>query len=212
MGLHGRRCKRYPYGMAVAQKVPRLTEAEYLQLDRAAETRSEFFDGEVFAMAGGTRAHSVIALNLGGELRQRLKGASCVVYNSDLRVKVEATGLITYPDLSVVCGPQRFLDQEGDTLLNPTLLIEVISDSTEAYDRGKKFEHYRQITSCREILLVSQREPRIEQYIRQPAEWTLKEAVGMQAQLELPSVGIVLPLAEVFANVEFLPSSLRTTR
>jgi len=198
--------------MAVAQKAPRLTEAEYLQLDRAAETKSEFFDGEVFAMAGGTKEHSLIAANVIRELGNRLKGTGCLVFNADLRVKVETTGLVTYPDVSVVCGSQRFLDDEVDTLLNPTLLIEVISDSTEAYDRGKKFEHFRQIESCREILLVSQREPRIEQYVRQQKDWTLKEAVGMQAQLELSSIGIVLPLAEVFANVEFQPSPLRTKR
>ena len=196
--------------MAVAQKVPRLSEAEYLQLDRMAEIKSEFFDGEMFAMAGGTRAHSLIATNLIRELGNRLKGTGYMVYNADLRVKVEATGLLTYPDVSVVCGTQRFLDDEHDTLLNPTLLVEVISESTEAYDRGKKFENYRQITSCREILLVSQREARIEQYIRQTAEWTLKEAVGIQAQLELPSLGIVLPLGEDFANVEFMPGPLRT--
>ena len=198
--------------MAVAQNVARLTEAEYLQLDREAEVKSEFFDGEMFAMAGGTHAHSLIAANLIRRLGNRLDGKGCVVYTADLRVKVEATGLLTYPDVSVVCGTQRFLDEKEDTLLNPTLVIEVISESTEAYDRGKKFEHFRQITSCSEILLVSQREPRIDQYVRQQADWRLKEAVGMQAELELPSVGIVLPLAEVFANVEFLPSSLRTKK
>ena len=133
------------------------------------------------------------------------------MYNTDLRIKVEATGLITYPDVSVVCGPQRFLDDEQDTLLNPTALIEVISDSTEAYDRGKKFEHYRRIPSCREVLLVRQREPRIEQFIRQPGgEWTLKEAAGLDARMELPSLSIVVPLAEVFANVEFTRGPLRT--
>src|SRR5207248_7495764 len=103
----------------------------------------------------------------------------------------------TYPDLSVVCGEERFLDDQEDTLLNPTLVVEVLSDSTEAYDRGKKFEHYRQIPSCREFLLVSQREPRIEQFIRQPnGEWTLKEAAGLNAEIKLPSLRIVLTLAE----------------
>jgi|ERR1051325_4095467 Uma2 family endonuclease len=197
--------------MTVAQHAPRLSETEYLDLERQAEFRSEYFDGEMFAMAGGTSAHSLIGMNLGGELRALLKDTDCVAYNTDLRVKVEATGLLTYPDVSVACGEQRFLDEQRDTLLNPTLIIEVLSDSTEAYDRGKKFEHYRQIPTCREYLLVSQKEPRIEQFIRQPnGEWTLKEAVGLNAELKLASVAIVLRLAEVFAKVRFTPTRLRT--
>src|SRR5207248_8630946 len=117
----------------------------------------------------------------------------------------------TYPDLSVVCGEERFLDDQEDTLLNPAVVIEVLSDSTEAYDRGKKFEHYRQIPSCREYLLVSQREPRIEQFVRQPnGEWTLKEAAGMNARMQLASVDVTLSQAEVFAKVQFTPGSLRT--
>jgi Uma2 family endonuclease len=189
-----------------------LTEAEYLRLERQAEFRSEYFDGEIFAMAGGTGAHSLIAINLAAELRNLLKDANCVVYNADLRVKVEATGLLTYPDVSIICGEQRFLDEEEDTLLNPGVIIEVLSDSTEAYDRGKKFEHYRQIPTCREYLLVSQKEPRVEQFIRQAnGEWVLKEAAGLTAELKLPSLGVVLRLAEIFAKVQFTPGRLRTT-
>ena len=104
--------------MALAQNVAGVSEAEYLRLDRQAEIKSEYFDGEMFAMAGGTRAHSRIAINLGAELNNRLKATDCVVYNTDLRVKVEVTGLLTYPDLSIVCREQRFLDEEQDTLLN----------------------------------------------------------------------------------------------
>ncbi|SRR5260221_7679262 len=114
--------------MTLAQNVARFSEAEYLRLERAAETRSEYFDGEIFAMAGGTRSHSLIQTNLAGELSSRLKASDCVAYNNDLRVKVEATGLLTYPDASVVCGEQRFLDEQEDTLLNPTVVIEVLSD------------------------------------------------------------------------------------
>lgn len=162
-------------------------------------------------MSGGTRAHSLIGINLASELRDALKGTDCVAYNTDLRVKIESTGLYTYPHVSVVCGEQRFLDNEEDTLLNPTLLIEVLSDSTEAYDRGKKFEHYRRIPSCREYLLVSQKEPRIEQFVRQADDqWILKEAVGLNAELKLPSIGVFLRLAEVFAKVKFTPAHLRT--
>jgi len=196
--------------MALAQDVARLSEAEYLRSERLADTRSEFFDGELFAMAGGTRSHSLIQTNLLRELSSRLKATDCVAYNADLRVKVEATGLLTYPDVSVVCGEQRFLDEQEDTLLNPGVVVEVLSDSTEAYDRGKKFENYRQIPTCREYLLVSQKEPRIEQFIRQAnGEWTLKEAAGLSAEIKLPSLGIVLQLREIFAKVQFAPVRLR---
>jgi Uma2 family endonuclease len=196
--------------MGIAQPVQRLTEAEYLDLERRAEFKSEFFGGEVFAKAGGTRWHSLIATNLAGEFGNKLKGRSCTPYNADLRVKVEATGLLTYPDLSVARGEQRFLDAEVDTLLNPTLLAEVLSESTEAYDRGKKFEHYRQIPSLREYLLVSQTEPRIERFSRQTnGEWLLREAVGLKATLAIPTLKITLALSEVFAGVRFARSPIR---
>jgi Uma2 family endonuclease len=195
--------------MSLPSQAPRLSEAEYLQIERRAEFKSEFFDGEMFAMAGGSRAHSLIAANLVRELGNRLKGRPCVVFNSDLRVKVEATGLFTYPDVSAVCGPQRFLEE--DTLLNPSLLAEVLSESTEAYDRGLKFGHYRQIPSLREYLLISQSEPRLEQFVRQDSgHWVLRDAVGLEAELELPSLNITLALAEVFANVQWIPAPLRS--
>ena len=196
--------------MGVAEPVQRLTEAEYLDRERRAEFKSEFFDGEMFAMAGGTRQHTRIAMNLARVLGNQLQGHPCEPYNSDLRVKIEATGLLTYPDLSVVCGSQRFLDAEVDTLLNPTLIAEVLSDSTEAYDRGKKFENYRQIPSLKEYLLVSQKEPRLEQFIRrEDGQWLLRETVGLDATLELSSLQITLALSEVFARVEFVPSPIR---
>jgi Uma2 family endonuclease len=196
--------------MSLPSQVPRLSEGQYLQIERRADFKSEFFDGEMFARAGGSRAHSLIAANLVRELGNRLKGRPCVVFNSDLRVKVEATGLLTYPDLSVVCGPERFLEE--DTLLNPVLLAEVLSESTEAYDRGLKFGHYRQIPSLREYLLVSQTEARIEQFVRQDSgHWVLRDAVGLEAALELPSLNITLALAEAFANVQWIPAPLRAS-
>ena len=196
--------------MAIARPIHRLTEAEYLEIERVAEIKSEFFDGEMFAMSGGTRAHSLIATNLAGEFRGKLRGRPCIAYSADLRVKVESAGLFTYPDLSVTCGGERFEDQEKDTLLNPTLIAEVLSESTEAYDRGRKFELYGQIPDLREFLLVSQWEPRIEQFIRQPGgEWLLRHATGLEAQLQLPSLDITIALGEVFAKVEFTPLPLR---
>jgi len=196
--------------MAVPTTVPRLTESEYLALERAAPFRSEYFDGEMFAMAGGSPMHSLIAANLIGEFRNKLKGGPCKAYTGDLRLKVEATGLLTYPDVSVVCGPLQFASGTDDTVVNPTLLIEVLSDSTEAYDRGEKFQHYRQMPSLKEYLLVSQRLPRIEQYGRRPnAEWALRVAEGKDAKLTLPALEITLELNEVFAGVDFPPASIR---
>ncbi len=196
--------------MGVPEPVRRLTEAEYLAVERAAVFKSEFFGGDLFAMAGGTRQHSRIATNLVREFSVRLKGRSCEPFNSDLRVKVEATGLLTYPDLSVVCRPQRFMDAEEDTLVNPVLIAEVLSDSTEAYDRGKKFEQYRQIPSLREYLLVSQNHPCIEQFIRRDdGQWLLREAVGLKSKLVLPSLRITLALSDVFARVRFAPVRIR---
>ena len=198
--------------MTLPQPSRHLTEAEYLEIERAAEFKSEFFDGEMFAMAGGTPRHSLIGTNLTSEFRDRLRAKPCVPYNADLRIKIEATGLLTYPDLSVICGPLQFAAGTDDTVVNPTVLAEVLSDSTEAYDRGKKFEHYRQIASLQEYLLVSQTEPRIEQFMRQvDGRWLLNEAVGLEAQLELPSLRITISLAEIFAKVSFAPAPMRAT-
>jgi Uma2 family endonuclease len=196
--------------MQAAQRVANISEAEYLRLEREAETKSEYFDGEMFAMAGGTRSHSLIASNFLSELSRALKNKDCVAYNSDLRIKIEATGLLTYPDISVVCGQERFLDEMEDTLLNPLLIVEVLSPSTEAYDRGKKFEHYRQMPSCQEFLLVSQTEPRVEQFVRQSSgEWLLKEVSGMEGSVMLTSVDVRISLAEIFLKVQFVPRGLR---
>lgn len=196
--------------MAVADILHRLTEEEYLCLDRAADYKSEFFDGEMFAMAGGSPMHSLIAANLIRELGTKLKGRPCRPFTSDLRLKVEATGLDTYPDVSVVCSPLQFAAGTDDTVVNPTLLIEVLSGATEAYDRGEKFFHYRQMPSLQEYLLVSQRLPRFEQFVRRVnGEWALRIAEGMEATLVLPSLEITIALAEVFAGVDFVPGPFR---
>jgi Uma2 family endonuclease len=198
------------FGMGLPHAASRLSEAEYLEIERAAEFKSEFFDGEIFAMAAGTRAHSLIAANLIGEMRAAFKGGPCVVFDSNLRVKVEASGLVTYPDVIVACEPQRFLDEYHDTLLNPTLLVEVLSEPTEGYDRGKKSEHYRQISSLREYILVSQHEPRLEQFIREPnGDWRLRDVSGLGKELRLASASASIPLSEIFARVQFAPGPLR---
>lgn len=196
--------------MALLQTQHRLSEAEYLAIERAADLKSEFFDGAMFAMAGGTVMHSLIAANIIGELCSKLKGGSCKAFTSDLRLKVEATGLFTYPDASVVCGPLQLLPGTDDTLLNPVLVVEVLSRSTEAYDRGEKFQHYRQIPSLQEYILVSQRLPRIEQFLRAAdGDWTLRTAEGSKAKLLLPSLQVTLELNEVFAGVEFSAEPIR---
>lgn len=194
--------------MGLPGRVRKLTPAEYLDIERAATYRSEYFDGEMFAMAGGSPRHSLIKVNLCGEIRTRLKGLPCTPYDSDLRILVSATGLYTYPDASVICGPLEYEDARRDTVLNPTLLVEVLSDSTEAYDRGKKFSHYRQIPALREYLLVSQEEAKIERFLRSDdGTWTLTEAAGLDATLPLPSLGIEISLREVYDKVDFEASS-----
>jgi len=196
--------------MILPQKArPRLSEAEYLEIERAADFKSEFFDGEMFAMAGGTPQHSLIATNLAREFGNVLRNHACVPYNSDLRIKIEASVLFTYPDLSVVCGPLQFASGTTDTIVNPSVVVEVLSDSTEAYDRGKKFELYRQIPTLKEYLLVSQKEPRVEQFIRQAdGAWLLRDVHGKDV-LEVPPLGVSVSLAEIFARVDFVPGPIR---
>lgn len=195
--------------MGLPQPVRKLSAEEYLEIERHAEWKSEFFEGEMFAMAGASLQHNQIAMNLGAELRDLLQNRKCIVLGSDMRLKISAD-FYTYPDVTVVCGQRRFADNASDILLNPVFVAEVLSDSTEAYDRGKKFEGYRRIASLKEYLLISQYEARIEQYVRQPqGDWLFKEAAGMKAALELPALEVTLALSEVFAKVEFAPATFR---
>lgn len=181
---------------------PYLTPEEYLEIERNAEHKHEYFDGEMFAMAGGSPEHSQVIANVIIELGYQLKKRPCVVYSSDVRVNVAPTGLYTYPDVTVVCGSPQFSDDQKDTLINPLLIVEVLSDSTEAYDRGRKFDMYRTLPSLREYLLVSQLEPRLALYTRQPDDrWLLSDAIGREAALHLESVDCVLALADVYLKV-----------
>jgi Uma2 family endonuclease len=181
----------------------RLTETEYLSIERAAETRSEFYQGEMFAMAGASREHILITLNLGSELRAALKGR-CETYVNEMRVKVGGSGLYSYPDVAVACGNPRFEDADVDTLLNPTVLIEVLSDSTEAYDRGMKFQQYRQLASLREYVLVSQKTPLCERYLRQGSDaWMYLPVMGLDGSLHLESIDVRIPMSEIYLSVKF---------
>jgi Uma2 family endonuclease len=180
-----------------------LTPEEYLALERKAEVRSEYLDGDMVAMSGGSREYNLIVGNIVSQLNIQLKGRPCEVYPSDMRVKVSATGLYTYPDVTVVCGEPRLEDPRRDTLLNPVVVFEVLSESTESYDRGAKFAQYRKIPSLVEYVLVSQREYAIEHYIRQEnGPWVRSEAAGLNDRLELPSIQASIELAAVYERIQ----------
>jgi Uma2 family endonuclease len=179
----------------------RFTPEQYLELERKAEHKSEFLHGEIFAMAGASRAHQLVGGNVFGSLHAQLRARPCEVYSSDMRVQVEVTGLYTYPDLVVACGKLEFT--QGDTLANPTVIIEVLSPSTEACDRGEKFAHYRRLESLTDYVLVSQDRMRVEHYVRQGDQWVLTEVSGPAGVLNLASIGCQIRLADIYEKVEF---------
>jgi Uma2 family endonuclease len=192
--------------MSQPKQLQRYTPDEYYRLEAQADHRSEFYDGEIFAMAGGSARHSRICGNIYHNLRIRLEGTPCVPFGSDLKLRVKATGLRTYPDVSVYCGKLELDpdDPARQTYMNPTLLAEVLSPSTEQYDRGTKSVHYRRIESLKIILLVSQDEARVDTQIRQPdGSWSLREYEGMHQVLPLEAIGVELPLAAIYQGVDF---------
>lgn len=178
----------------------RMTYAEYLAAEVVSEVRHEFLNGEVWAMAGGTPQHGALAVSVTLALGAALRGKPCRGYSSDVRVRIPQTGLSTYPDLSVVCGELETAPDDKDAITNPIVLVEVLSDSTEAYDRGAKWAHYRRIPSLREYVLVSQGEPRVEVFrrIEETARWELLEARPGET-IELASLGVHLDVAAVYA-------------
>jgi Uma2 family endonuclease len=186
----------------MAAHAPKLlhTFAEYLAIDEASDIRHEYVNGEIFAMSGGTLDHSRIAANVIRVLGVQLEGRPCVVFTADARVRVLATGLATYPDVTVVCGAIERDPQNKQTITNPVVLVEVLSDSTEDYDREEKLAHYRRIPSLREYLLVSQHERRITHLSRNDdGSWTLRD-VEPPAAVELPSIGCMLSFDQVYRN------------
>jgi Uma2 family endonuclease len=181
-----------------------LTEEQYLEIERKAEFKSEYYQGEMFAMAGAREAHILITDGATGELRQQLRRRPCRVYSSNMRVRVTPVGLYTYPDVVVVCGEPRFLDEGRDTLLNPTVIIEVLSKSTEAYDRGQKFELYSSLESLAEYLLISSDRVRAELFTRQAEDrWLLTAKSSVEDSLDLQSIDCRLLLADLYEKVEF---------
>src|SRR5438270_6497921 len=179
-----------------------LTTEKYLALERKSEIKHEYFAGEMFAMVGASKRHNLITSNIIRILGNQLLNRPCNVYPSDMRVKVSATGKYTYPDVVVACDEEKFDDAEKDTLLNPVVVVEVLSESTEAYDRGKKFEQYQQIESLAEYLLVAQEPQRVEQYVRQSnREWRYSEYHDAGDVLKLGVIGCELALRDVYAKL-----------
>ena len=181
-----------------------LSPQEYLALERQADVRSEYHRGEIFAMAGASWEHTLIKDNLAREAGNQLKSGPCRVLTSDLRVKVNATGLYTYPDVVIVCDEPQFEDKVMDTLLNPRVVVEVLSDSTEKYDRGVKFAHYRQLAPIQEYVLVAQDRPLVERYVRQAEDaWVLTAFSAMTQTFAFGTVPVRIALVDIYRGVEF---------
>jgi Uma2 family endonuclease len=182
-----------------------LTPEQYLEIERKAEYKSEYYRGEMFAMAGASRAHNLLAGHLVRDLSQQLRAKPCELYPSDMRVRVGSTGLYTYPDVVVVCGEPQFGDNQPDTLLNPTLLVEVLSSSTEAYDRGRKFQKYQTIDSLREYLMVASDCVSADLYTRQvDGRWLLTSVTRLEDTIELQSIGCSLTLSDLYEKIDLV--------
>ena len=204
--------------MSAVPKPRKLTVAEYLAIEATATHKSEFFDGEMFLvhppagprmMAGASKAHNVVFRNLFGELYKRLGYGPCQLFAADQRVKLDPTGLWCYPDLLIVCGEPEYAADDEDTLTNPKVVIEVLSPSTERYDRTTKFRHYKSLSSVQEYVLVTQDEPRAERFVRQPdGAWGQTDFAGMGDTLALATVPATVPLAELYRGVTFPPTRL----
>jgi Uma2 family endonuclease len=184
-----------------------VTEREYLDLERKSEERTEYIAGRIFAMSGASRRHNLIAGNVHGLIWAQLRGRPCEAYMADMRVKVAQTTMYTYPDIVAVCGEPQFEDAQVDTLLNPTVIVEVLSESTEAYDRGEKFAHYRRLESLREYVLVAQNRVRIEHYRREGEQWVLSEISEEGGTLDLPSIDCHVSVGAVYEKVDFTPQT-----
>jgi Uma2 family endonuclease len=189
--------------MSSVLKPALLTPVDYLARERAASFRSEYYRGEMFAMAGARWEHTLIKDNVARESGNQLRGGPCQVLTSDMRVKVSPTGLYTYPDVVVVCDEPQFEDEVRDTLLNPRTIVEVLSESTEKYDRGVKFEHYQRVVTLQEYVLVSQDRPFVERYLRQPDGSWLYTAFGETETFAFASIPVQIPLAEIYRGITF---------
>jgi Uma2 family endonuclease len=186
------------------QSITRITAAEYLSMERNSSEKHEFAFGEIFAMTGASARHVEIVGNIARELGNQLRQSPCRVYATDLRLCVDANHRYTYPDVVAVCSQPQFLDDTLDTLLNPELIVEVLSESTRNYDRGDKFQYYRGIASFREYLLVDQTRVHVERYTKQTdGTWSLWETDAMNDAVRLESVGVALAVSEIYFKIDF---------
>jgi Uma2 family endonuclease len=185
-----------------------MSEEEYLLFEAQATDRHEYYQGEVFAMAGGSLEHARIMMNASGEIRQRLKGKRCEAFGSDLRIHVEAAGLYTYPDISIICGNVKHHMGRKDTVTNPVVLIEVLSPDTESYDRGQKFDFYREIPTLNEYILIASTRMKVEHFQRQESgQWLLTIFSKPEEALPIESIGAAIPLSEIYDRVSFVQPS-----
>ena len=181
---------------------PYITPEEYLAHDRQAQVKSEYYAGQIIAFAGASKQHNLIVANVLAGIHRQLVDRPCNVYPSDMRVRISKTGMYAYPDIVVTCGEEQFADENSDILLNPLVLIEVLSESTANYDRGDKFDQYRRIESLREYILVSQEPYRADQYVRQnDTQWLLTEFHGAEDVIRLSSINCELALKEIYAKI-----------
>ncbi|NUM75021.1 Uma2 family endonuclease [candidate division KSB1 bacterium] len=184
-----------------------LTPAEYLEIERKAEYKSEYFNGEMFAMAGAQRLHNLIVSNLIRSVGNQLRARDCNVYPSDMRIKIAKINKYTYPDIAITCGTENFEDDHVDTLLNPVVIIEILPTSSEAYDRGRKFQHYQFIESLAEYILITPDAVRVEQFVRQSDRtWLYSEYQNLDDVVKLESVGCELALHEVYVKTPNTPA------
>jgi Uma2 family endonuclease len=174
---------------------PTFTPTEYLELERRAEAKSEYVDGQVYAMAGASPVHVFICSNLVRHIGNRLEGSPCRIVSNDLRVRVPDSSLYSYPDGIIVCGKLELDEDQNDTLLNPVVIFEVLSDSTEKWDRGEKFARYRTIPSLKEYILISQSLPRVERFVREDKEWRFAVFEGLDASMAVASVQVEVSLS-----------------
>ena len=188
---------------ATRRNIPRFTSEQYLALERRAEFKSEFDNGFIEAMSGASREHNLITGNVLSEIRTQFRNRTCEVYATDMRVWIGPARQYRYPDITAVCGDPEFQDGEFDTLLNPTLIVEVLSPSTESKDRNRKFAAYRRLKSLREYVLISQSEVLVERYTRSGENWLYTALDNLEDTLQLTSIDCQVPLKEIYAKVEF---------
>ncbi len=188
-----------------------ISEAEYLAREKDAPFKSEYFNGQIFAMAGGSPTHARLGITIGRACEAALEKGPCNAFNSELKVRTPGSGLYTYPDVTIVCGELEYADSDRSVITNPVVIFEVLSESTEAYDRGEKFNHYKSIKTLQAYVLVSQWEPRVEVLSRKPTGtgWDYDDANGLESLIAIPPLQITLKLADIYNKVELSPRPVR---